>query len=172
MMWPTQPPPITADEAVRATRRLWRFAMGETWRGPVKLTSGRNHTWERDGTLYVNPNKWEYMVSDLAWLFYRRLNTDRGSRARVAKLELKLIREVVKRGWLVNTLKVREVPPDVQIIMKHIEKENRTRKQLEAGVKRWTTKLGRAQTMLTKYERKLARYHKKGNHARSQSGST
>jgi len=160
MPWPDHVPPIGATEAVTAARKLWRFAMGETWRGRVEVTSGRNHTWERDGILYVNPNGWKWMVSDLAWLFFTRANpTLRRNRKDIAKLEEKLIQQVVRRGWLANALKTREVPPDVQIILKHIEKENKERKLLEAGVKRWTTKLSRAQTMLAKYERKLKRYH-------------
>lgn len=162
--WPKEVPTLTAPEAVRAVKRLWRFAMGETWRGKVQLTSGNRRTWEENGTLYVNPDQgWRWMVSDLAWLLFTRANPGvRRNPKDIDKLKGKLIAEVVKRGWLANNLKDRELSPVDQAILKHIEKENKERKQLEAGVKRWTTKLTRAQTMLTKYERKLKRYNRKG----------
>lgn len=164
MPWPDQQlPPITAEEATRAARRLWRYAMGETWRGPVKLTSGHNHTWMRDGILYVNPNGWHLMVNDLAWLFFRLANPDqRALPPKVRIVEERLIREVVKRGWLNNKLKAREIPADVQFIFDQMKEQNKQRAQLEAGVRRWTTKLNRAQTMLRKYEHKLKKFHQKG----------
>jgi hypothetical protein len=163
MNWPTQLPPLTADEAVTAARRLYRFAMGETWTGKVKLTSGRNHTWIRDGVFYVNPTGWKPLLEDLSWLFFSRANPDAPRRSKdILRLHKKLLREIVKRGWLTNGLKTRRMPPDVQIILDNMKKENKELKKLETGVKRWTTKLARAQTMLAKYERKLKRYHGKG----------
>jgi hypothetical protein len=158
-MIPNPLPKLTAPAATNAARRLWRYAVGETFTGKVKLTTGNRNTWCRNGVLYVNPTPgWEKLVNDLAWLFARRANpTEVISRAFVAKVEAKLWREIDKRGWLVQV--ERELPPDVAVIMEHIKRENLRRKQLEAGVKRWTTKLARAQTMLTKYERKLKRYH-------------
>lgn len=156
--WPDKVPPLTGPEAIRAVKRLYRFAMKKTWEGPVVLTSGRRHTWVRRGTFYVNPASWQYLVYDLSWYFYRR-EAPILKRATAPKIQAKLIREVVDRGWLTDGLKVRELEPVDQAILKEIERENKLRKQLESGVKRWTTKLTRAQTMLTKYERKLKRYH-------------
>ena len=150
MPWPADVPILTADEAKRAARKLWRFAMGETWSGTVVVTSGRRHTWERNGTLYVNPNTWPYFVSDLAWLFFTRANPDaRRNTKDIAKLEEKLIREVVKRGWLYDQLKTEEEPELIRLMREH----QATTKKLDTAVKRWERKLALAKTMLAKAKR-------------------
>jgi len=156
MPWPADVPILTADEAKRAARKLWRFAMGETWKGTVVVTSGRRHTWERNGTLYVNPTHgWCVFVNDLAWLFFTRANPGMLRNTKdIAKLEEKLIREVVKRGWLYDQLKTEEEPELIRLVREH----QTTTKRLDAAVKRWERKLALAKTMLAK-AKKARRAH-------------
>src|SRR6516165_9378245 len=49
--WPNPRPPLTAEEAIRAAKRLYRFSRGRKWVGPVKITSGRRYTWIQYGTM-------------------------------------------------------------------------------------------------------------------------
>lgn len=106
--WPATIPPLEPDEALRAARKLYRFATRRTWRGPVKLTSGRRYTWIRRGVFLVNAEAgWHslvHLVSHLALPEHGR---------RHARLELRMIKEVIRRGWLTGALRqpVREAPP-------------------------------------------------------------
>jgi hypothetical protein len=151
--WPAKVPPLTADEAVRAARKLYRFAMGYTWRGPVRVTSGRRYTWIRHGVLVVNPEHgWKGLVHLLSHYCHdRSVGADeQGHNAAHARAELRMIKEVIKRGWLAGTLVPKPKPAPVPID-KHAEKVART----EAAIKRWTTKQKRAETALRKLRRRL-----------------
>lgn len=100
--WPAQVPPLTAEEAVRAARRLWRYGRGRTWTGEVRVTSGRRHTWVWGGVLYVNPEKgWHDLVHMLSHLCER--SEAHGSTH--ARMELRMIKQVVRRGWLEGKLR-------------------------------------------------------------------
>lgn len=103
--WPAHVPPMTPKGAVNAAKRLYRFATGKKLGWAVKVTSGNRHTWGRNwsGVLRVNPTKgWREFVHDFShWLDRVVLHRRAKPHARDhAKLELRLVREVVKRGWL------------------------------------------------------------------------
>src|SRR6266446_3256191 len=97
--WPATVPPLTAEEAGRAARKLFRFATGETWRGAVKVTSGNRYSWERWGVLTVNPGAgWKQLIHLLSHAFYQHYVAAKGDRphgAGHARLERRMIREVV-----------------------------------------------------------------------------
>jgi hypothetical protein len=138
MPWPVVVPALSADEAKRAAKRLYRFAMGETWNRAVVTTSGNRHTWINHGTFHVNPESWQRMVMDLAWLFFTRANPGaRRNPKDINKLEEKLIKEVVKRGWLTNHLKTKEEPP----LVREVRMYQANIKRLDSAVVRWENKL-------------------------------
>lgn len=101
--WPAVVPPLTAEEAVRAGPRLYRFVTGRTWSkfGEVRITSGNRYTWIRRGVMYVNPAQgWKGLVH----LLSHRLDKSGSHGAEHARLELRMIKQVVQRGWLEGKL--------------------------------------------------------------------
>jgi hypothetical protein len=142
MQWPVEVPALTEEEAKRAVRKLHRFALGETWRGPVVITSGNRHTWIDGGTFRVNPSSWREMIRELSWLFFTLANPGmRRNPKDIERLEDKLIKEVTKRGWLANGLKTQEEPELLREVREHKE----LIKRLDAAVVRWEGKLVKAQ---------------------------
>jgi len=102
--WPAELPPLTADEAVKAARKLWRWGLGEKYRSKIEVTSGNRYTWERYGVLSVNPTStrhgggWDAFIHDMSHLLWRRANGrdvkphEKGH----AKFELSMRKEVLK----------------------------------------------------------------------------
>lgn len=147
--WPAHVPPMTSKDAINAAKRLYRFATKKKLGWVVKVTSGNRYTWGRSGVLHVNPTKgWREFVHEFShwldrthWLFAR----GRGKpHARVhAKLELRLVREVVKRGWL-NPKPTPEPEPKLKPEPAPLAPSART-----------AAKSAHAQKMLAKAERRL-----------------
>lgn len=121
-VWPEDLPELTMPEALRAARKLWRYATGESFRGKVEPVARRNqYTWVRHGTLYVNHNKFEWVrghgeiggwrtfVHDLGHCIdYRtgaRREAGRPHSKQHARLEARLAKQVIRRGWLDGRLK-------------------------------------------------------------------
>jgi hypothetical protein len=107
----TLPPgskPPTEKEAINAVRRLYRFVTKNKWRGKIQVTSGRRYTWPRGTTYFVNPNRsgirggWSALLHDLSHYlhWYRYGNRLRPHCREHARLELKLRKEAVRRGWI------------------------------------------------------------------------
>lgn len=150
----------TDKEAISGAKRLYRKAMGRPFRGKVKLTSGNRYTYVRGGILYVNPNEknwtgknggWHEIVHGLSHHAARRLwNEAHGPRH--AFIERELIDYVVSHGFLDGKLK-RESKPKLPV------KEARYTSIL-TRIKKWETKLKRADTALRKLRRAKARYEK------------
>lgn len=149
--------PLTADEATRAARKLYRFIKRRTWTGPVKVTSGRRFSDIRDGTIFVNPDGyrpyrgWIGLVHDLSHdLLYAPHGKDH------ARVELKMAKVVVKRGWLDGVLKSPEKAPvthaDVVLTRRRMKLASIVTRQ-----KLWDGKLRRAQTALKKLARERKR---------------
>lgn len=108
--WPAQMPELTAEEAIRAGRKLYRFALKRTFKGPVRVTSGNRYTWVRRGQMIVNPDQgWKGLVHLLS--HYCENGPHGGAHAR---MELRMIREVLRRGWLNGALKRPNKPPIVR----------------------------------------------------------
>lgn len=152
--WPDIVPALTEEEAARAARRLYRFVKGRKFEGEVIQTSGRRYTWIRRGALYVNAEKgWKDLVHLLSHALGRDLPGPHGGDH--ARLERRMIKEVLRRRWLDGTLK-REPNPEPAKDDIRAEKVRRA----EAAVVRWERKLGRAQRALVKLRRKLRRLTK------------
>lgn len=153
--WPDKVPALTADEAVRAARKLYRFAMRRTWTGDVRVTSGRRYTWIRHGVLVVNPDQgWHQLVHMISHYCHDRLHPDvHGHNAAHARAELRMIKAVVRRGWLDGRLRSEPKPETQPPTVADVRAEKRAR--IEQRIKRWTTKRKRAETALRKLARQL-----------------
>lgn len=153
--WPAELPPLTPDEAIAAARKLYRFAKGRSYTGTVYATTGRRYSGFTSKGLAVNAGGpgfahyggWESMAHSLSHHFAAHLPHG-GAHAR---LEIRMIKEVIKRGWLSGSLKKSERPakpkPDAKAL-----KYART----VAGITRWEAKQRRAQNALKKLRRSLA----------------
>lgn len=156
--WGVDIPQLTAPEAVRAARRLFRFAMRRTFNGKVLVTSGRRYTWIRRGNLYVNPEKgWKELVHMISHWCCHRMRPEAKNHSKVhAKFELRMVKEVLKRGWLQGALKAEPV------VVNSLEAKMARLDKREQG---WLRRLRRAQTALKKIKRSkmatLTHHHKR-----------
>jgi len=167
--WPETIPVPTHWQAVNAVRRLWRWGMNDVWRGPVRVVSGKRYTWERRGTLLVNPNRpgsegggWKALIHDLSHLMWRKANPEgvRPHEKGHAKLELRMIEEVLKRGWLSS-----EPAPDQKEAPKPTKRDVQSKRydRIKARIEAWEAKERRVKNAIKKlrlqasyYERQLA----------------
>lgn len=166
------------DEAMRGARKLFRFATGRTIER-CELTSGNRYTWAYRGVLRVNPDRcesvgrgWQSIVHDISHYAHRRIN--RGTKPHCkaqALLEARMIREVVKRGFLVGSLarvsataEEIEEPASMALPATHLIKQQRTAAKLSAleeREKKWDAKLRRAENALKKLRKQIAYYRRK-----------
>jgi len=150
-LWPKDVPPLTGDEALRAFRKLFRFAFHRMPWHPVRLTSGNRRTGRHGEAWLVNPEGgWRHLVHVLSHYAERS-----GHNGKHARMEMRMIKEVLKRGWLNGTLKpAPKQPPPV------IDQKMLRRNRALAAVQRWERKLKFAQTMLKKARRRAAYYQR------------
>lgn len=158
--WPEIMPTMPADEQVAIARRMYRFVMGETWTGPVILTSGNRYTWIRRGTLYVNPeqpiNGRRGLVHLLSHYFDNRLNRDTAPHASShARLELRMVKEIVKRGYLSGSLRKIEKPVQSKTDQKLVKYGH-----ILASIERWERKQKRTENALKKLRRQAKYYER------------
>jgi len=158
--WPGTVPTLTAEEAVRAAKKLYRFAMGFSWTGPVVVTSGNRNTWVRarrvngawERVLVVNPEHgWHDLVHLLSHYCHERTAHDgeHGHNAAHARAEMRMIKEVVRRGWLDGKLKDEPKPEPPPIDPRAVKLE-----RTDASIARWEAKLRRAENALKKLRRR------------------
>lgn len=177
--WPAQLPPLTPIEAIRAARKLYRFALGATFPAQnVRLTSGRRYSYIRRGIMFVNPGGhsagsrrgWEALVHDLSHYFDNRLSPDTRPHASAhARLEIRLIKEVVARGWLGGSLKDEErTETTAAVAAPQAEKLGRVLRLMEG----WEKKRRRAENALRKLGRQRRYYERKLGAGASESRQT
>jgi hypothetical protein len=159
--WPKATPPLTANEAIRAGRKLYRYCLRRTFRGPVRVTSGNRYAWILSGEMIVNPEHgWHGLVHLLSHCFHRRLHPDEKPHSRShARLELRMINEVISRGWLAGKLAQGDEARAAASKAKRAYQDSTEGKiaRLRASEKRWRTRLKRATTALKKITRRLRR---------------
>lgn len=155
-VWPAEVPALTAPEAVRAARKLYRFVRRRVLPIPIKVTSGNRYSYSRRGVLSVNPNGhhfggWKDLVHDLShWL-------GGGHSKDHARLEARMVREVVRRGWLTGSLK------DKPKAEKQPEDPKAKRyKAVVIRMDRWLAKKKRAERALARLARQRKRYERLG----------
>lgn len=166
----------TAQEAVTACKRLYRFAMGRPFQGRVQVTSGNRRTWIRRGVLIVNPDEgsgpprcfvdgvpvrrgggWHEIVHSMSHYCANRLYSRkvRGHSSQHAFLEKQMIDKVVSSGWLTGALKRPERPAKPRADVREVRAA-----RVVARIKKWQARRKRAETELRKLRQK-ARYYEK-----------
>lgn len=149
--WPAQVPELTAEEATRALRRLYRFAFRRTLQQPVRITSGSRRTNRRHFVWYINPAEgWKGLVHILSHYAERS-----GHNGKHARMERRMIREVKRRGWLDGKLKrpAKEAP---------VRDPRRERyERVLARLASWEAKRQRAERAIVKLNRSK-RYYEQG----------
>jgi hypothetical protein len=162
--WPSDMRTPTPGQAINAVRRLYRWGIGENWTGPIKLTSGRNYTWTHSGVFMVNPDAshhgggWKALIHDLSHYLWRKANKGMPVRPHEkghAKLELAMIKQVIKRGWLQPPVdKIKPVPAKGDKIKKVYDRLQKRRMD-------WQRKERRAVNALKKLKRQMVYYEKR-----------
>jgi hypothetical protein len=156
------------QEAMAGARRLYRLAFKKPFKGEVKLTSGRRYTFIRRGVMYVNPDQdtwqggggWHEIVHGLSHYASARLYPNaRGHGSQHASVERDMIEHVVASGWLDGKLRRPEkAKPDLKTV-RHA--------RVLASIRRWETKLKRAETALRKLKRQKAHYEREKSPSRT-----
>jgi hypothetical protein len=147
--WPAQVPELTAEEAIRAFRRLYRFAFKHL-PGPVTIMRG-NRRMGRYPNWHINPSKgWHYLVHILSHYAERS-----GHNGKHARMELRMIREVKRRGWLDGRLKRPEQPP----VMRDLRRERYER--VLTRLASWEAKKKRAERAISKLRRQRTYYERR-----------
>ena len=155
--WPAEVPKLTAEEAVKAARRLFRFCGVKVTE--LKVSSGNRNNWGNwAGGFTVNPSKgWHALVHGVShWVHYLKTrHTVAPHDKSHARLELRLVRQVVKRGWLTGRLKTQPKPaaPAPTIT----ELTNNKLEHARAMLAKADTRLKRATTIRRKWARRVAR---------------
>ena len=152
--WPSGPlPSLTGQEAVDVAAKLTRFAIGNYDKGfdSIVETSGRRETWVYGRVLYVNPAKgWHDLVHSLSHWCHRMTWRAKGHDSSHARMELRMIREVIKRGWLDGRLRKPEKAAPTRE-----EKREKRLAGLNARLDRWEKKQRRAETAIKKLKRQI-----------------
>jgi hypothetical protein len=141
--------PIEPGEAMRAAKRLYRYVMGGTFTGPVKATTGNRDSYVRRGVLYANAARgWRPLVHELSHYFHYRKSDARPHSLDHARLELRMTKEVVRRGWLDGRLRDAPAPAKTPA-----DRRSTKLASLNARIARWETKERRAHRALVKLNR-------------------
>ncbi len=177
--WPEQVPALTAEEAVRAAKRLWRFATGSR-AVRVDVTSGNRRTARVGGEgpgkdwLRVNPDRgWHGLVHALshwaAWAVPAKAlgaahAHERGQHTKAhARLELRMVKQVVARGWLDGRLKDKAPAPAAPAAPQ--QKADAAIEHARRMLAKATTRAKRAETIRKKWAKRLARAERKASSA-------
>ena len=168
---------MSDKDAANAVSRLYRFGLGKTFTGQVYISTGNRRpvrfAWERHPTnatvsirsAWVNPSKgWKHFVHDLShWLDQIANGRSKHSKHH-ARFEAKLVREVVKRGWLdpkpEPKIEPKIEPAVVVPINNTAAKRELALGRIEARIVNWERKAKRAKNALAKLA-KQQRYYLK-----------
>lgn len=161
-IWPAEIPPLTETEAVKAARKLYRFVKRSKCPYKIAVTTGNRANWVRGNVLYVNPTStrhgsgWESLLHDLShWL-----DPGRAHSKEHAQLEMRLVKEVVRRGWLNGSLKDK---PKVE--QPAVDPKAAKYRCLVIRMDRWIAKKKRAERALAKLNRQRKYYERVGRSA-------
>ena len=172
-VWPDDAPKPSPQEALAGARKLVKLAYSlapekshrrHWYRGKkFALTSGRRHTWPRSGVWYVNPDRnwgfsgWKEICHGISHAVARNIYPGANPHdPRHAFLERTLAEHVVRSGWLEGKLK-RETKPKAPADRKAVRQQ-----RVDASIKRWQSKMKRAQNALKKLQRQQ-RYYERVN---------
>lgn len=163
-LWPVELPKLDGAEAIKAARMLLRVGLeaapervrNRRWR--FRLTSGNRYTAPAGDVFFINPDRygrgWHSLVHSLSHYCHGRVYPGKRGHEGHAVMEMRLIQEVLDRGWLDGRLKsAPKVRPARNV------KAERAAK-VEASLKRWEAKRRRAETAIKKLMRQRAYYSK------------
>jgi hypothetical protein len=156
-VWPDAIPPLTAQEAVTGTKRLYRLVMKKPFQGKVRITSGnRRGVAIRYGEMIINPDRgWREVVHSLSHRCHFRLypnhrpHDGRGTHAFVERM---MIEHVIKSGWLEGKLR-RPEKPKANVDLKRLRYA-----RICARIERWEAEARRAECALKRLAAKRAYY--------------
>lgn len=152
---------LTAGEAQRFVRKMYRFTQGSTFQGRVTLTTA----WRAPTVtvtvdqIIVNPRRgWRGLVTELAYPFFWLANHRTASVEDHDWLVQKMTREVYKRKYLDGRLKDKPKPPPTKT-----DKQRAAHKNTLKLIKQWESKQKRASNALKKLHKKRKYYEKQLN---------
>lgn len=157
-------PVLSGQESIAAAKKLYRHAMGESFKGEIRLTSGNRYTWVKRGVMSVNPDKREAharglraLIHDLSHYCHRKLHPgDAPHSKRQAQLEGRLVKFALSRGFTDGALKREPKAP--------APKPSLVEQRYARMVKRrdkWAADLERAKRLLAKAEREVREYERR-----------
>lgn len=153
--WPEVVPPLTAQEALSAGKRLYRKFTGRAFQGTVKATSG-NRRAVRIGyrEMIINPRwGWKALVHSMSHrVFYRLEPGRRPHDPRHSGLEHSMVQYVIASGWLEGKLK-RPTTPKPPVSHQVVRYE-----RVKARLAVWQSKAKRAQKAIKKLEQQRRYY--------------
>lgn len=160
--WPEVLPVLTFAEAQRAARKLYRYATGKKFPYSFVETSGNRSNWvgRRNGTrvFRLNPERgWKIFVHHFSHWLHRVGNPDEAPHAKAhARLERRLILQVLRRGWLDGTLREEETPAPAPAPTPNTKLDH-----ARTMLARAETRLKRATTLRRKWARRVRLYERK-----------
>ena len=164
-------PVLSPAESLAAAAKLYRHALGKAPR-KVELTSGRRYTWERHGVLSVNPDKRERharglraIIHDISHYAHTRLHpNDAPHSIRQARLEAKLAKFAVARGWHAGTPVVKPKAEKAPAPIVETPKPDAVQLRYDRMVKRrdkWAAELERAKRLHAKAAAECRTYERR-----------
>ena len=150
----------TFKECITVIKKLYRLVVGRPIAKHVKFkeTSGRNHTWIRKGTWYINTEypSWRDIIHAVSHAIeYANYHINRHHTLQQFRIEKRCVEYAYEHKWHMGVLK-RETKPKVLI-----DKDIMMIKRLEKNISSWETKIKRAETYMKKYRKQLKYYQKK-----------
>ncbi len=157
---------LTLEEAAKAVRKMFRHLSGKPFTYPVVETTGNRYTWMRHGEFRVNVSKgWEDLVHLFSHWYYARYIGGRPHSKVHARLERKLRKWAIGKGWMAGALRVEEpatpAPSKDESRNEKIVRRTNQIARLERKIRALTTRLKTARRSLSALER----------HSRKETGS-
>ena len=150
----------TFKECITIIKKLYRLVVGRPIRKHVKFkeTSGRNHTWIRRGTWYINTEypSWRDIIHSVSHAIeYAKYHISRPHTLQQFRIEKECVEYAYKHKWHMGVLK-KETKPKVIV-----DKDVLMIKRLNKNISSWETKVKRAETDMKKYRKQLKYYQKR-----------
>lgn len=161
--FPLPDTPMTAGEAERFARKMYRFMVGETFAGTVYITSGKRRRTYIEGhkdvptqvRIVVNAGQgWRTVVRELSLHLYI-IGNGTCSSVEHEWAESKMVAEVWKRGYLDGRLQDKPKAPPTKTDVQRARYKN-----VLKLIKQWESKRKRANNALKKLNTKRKYYEK------------
>lgn len=157
---------LSPEESIKAAKKIYRFMFGKSFPGDVRATSGRRVTWIRRGVMSVNPDRQERnarglraLVHDLSHYGHFKLYPgERPHSGTHARLEIRIIKQAIARGWLEGALAPPAPVPEPEPSAAKAEARQRKIDALGKRLEAWERKQRRAENAIKKIRRSLAAY--------------